>query len=97
MLDFFSKLKDVFTKKVDDTSTPGTLDKTDFAKLLRDGLMVGGAAIVTFFSEHVTSINFGDLIHGFVPVLTVDQWNMVLVPMVAACFSAALKFFKGKA
>lgn len=94
-MSFFSKLKEVFVSNVPDTSEPKKLDTTDFAKLLRDALMVGGAAVVTFVSESLTSVNLGALINEYVPVLTSEQWNMILVPFVAAGLNAALKFFKG--
>lgn len=95
MFDFFTKLKEVFVKSVPDTSETKTLNSTDFAKLVRDALMVGGAAIITFFSEHLTSVNFGELINKYISVLTVDQWNMICVPILAGLMNTALKFFKG--
>lgn len=96
MLDFFSKLKEVFVKNVPDTSEPKKLDTTDFAKLVRDALLVGGAAIVTFLSERLTTINIGELVHNVLPMFTVEQWNMLCVPAVAFVLQSALKFFKGK-
>lgn len=94
-MSFLSKLKEVFVTSVPDTSEPKKLDQTDFAKILRDAVMVAGAAVVTYFSENLTTINFGGLVHNLIPVLTAEQANMILVPLIAGGLSAALKFFKG--
>lgn len=93
-MSFFSKLKEVFVSNVPDTSEPKKLDTTDIAKLLRGALMVAGAAVVTFLSEKVTSINFGDVLHTYLPLLTTEQWTMIIVPVVSGALSTALKFFK---
>lgn len=94
-MSFFSKLKEVFVSSTPDTSPPSTLDKTDFAKLIRNSLMVGGAAVVTYFSQNLTSIDFGQFLETHVHFLTAAQWNMILVPVIAGTLDTLHKFFKG--
>ena len=94
-MSFFSKLKEVFVTSTPDTSEPKTLDKTDFAKILRNALMVGGAAVFAYFSENLTSVDFGQFLEGHVKFLTAAQWNMVLVPLIAGVLDTVQKFFKG--
>ena len=95
MLDFFNKLKNVFSTQVQDTSSPMSLDKVDFAKMLRNAAMVAGAAFVAYFSEHITSVNFGDFLASHVHIFNAQQWNLVLVPLIAGGLDAINKFFKG--
>lgn len=95
MLDFLNRLKNVFSTQVQDTSKPMKLDSVDFVKMLRNGLMVSGAAFIAYFSENLTSVNFGDFLANHFHIFTAQQWNMVLIPLIAGGLDALNKFFKG--
>lgn len=94
-MSFFSKLKEVFVSNTPDTSASKTLNKTDVAKVLRNALMVGGAAMVTYFSENLTSINFGQFLEAHVHIMNAAQWNAILVPVIAGGLDMVHKYFKG--
>lgn len=47
MFDFLTKIKDVFIKQVPDTSDKGKVDSTDYAKLIRTGVLVGLAGALS--------------------------------------------------
>lgn len=94
-MNFLKKLKDVFTKNVEDTSKPKSLDSTDFVKMLRHALFVGVAATITYFSENLTSIDFGALLANHLHFLTAQQWNLMLVPVISGVLDTIHKFFKG--
>ena len=64
---FFNKLKTVFTKQVDDTSTTGTVDKTDMAKVTRTAILVAVAAGVSYVLTNVNPDVFG----SYGPLITV--------------------------
>jgi len=91
---FITKLKQAFFNNLLNTSESKKLDINDFAKLCRDAIMVGGAAIFTFLAENLSSIDFGAKISDLLPILTSAQWNMIIVPIVAGALNTAIKFFK---
>lgn len=59
MTDFFKKLKDVFTKSVPDTSDPKKIDGTDVAKLVRNGVLVGVGAALSYVVTNVDPTHLG--------------------------------------
>lgn len=64
---FFNKLKSVFSKQVDDTSTAGTVDKTDIAKVTRTAILVALAAGVSYVVTNIDPSALG--VYG--PIITV--------------------------
>ena len=80
-MNFLKKLKDVFTKSVDNTSAGSQLDKIDWAKLTRDTLLVGGSAVVAYLLEKVPSLNFGEM-------------QTFVVPAVTFCLTAVMRFLR---
>lgn len=59
MLDFLGKLKNVFVKNVPDTSPIGTIDKTDLAKVVKTGVLVGVASAVSYALANIAPDTFG--------------------------------------
>lgn len=51
-------LKRVFTEKVDSTSEPGSLSKADLAKVTRDALISGVAAILAYLVQTLPTLDF---------------------------------------
>lgn len=73
-------IKSVFT--VDgDTSPAGTLDMNDIKKLARNGLIVGAAACITYFSTHLGGLNFG-------------EYTIIVVPVIAGGLDLLYKWLK---
>lgn len=70
-MNFLSKLFDVFTKKVDDSSPKGGVDSTDVAKVIRTSVYVGLAASLTYFMQGVTPDMIG-------------AKGLVVLPLIAA-------------
>ena len=58
-MDFFKKLKDVFTKSVTDTSDKGAVNKTDVAKVVKTGVFVGIAAAISAVLANLAPDTFG--------------------------------------
>lgn len=71
MLDLLNKVKAVFTTKVADTSPTGKVDKTDVAKLIKTGALVGIAAAVSYFVTNVDPVALGVYQPLIIMVLTV--------------------------
>lgn len=59
MGELFAKLKDVFVKSVPDTSTTGKVDKTDLAKVVKTGVLVGVASGVSYFLANIAPDTLG--------------------------------------
>lgn len=59
MLDFLKKLKSVFASNVPDTSPSGTLNKTDVAKVVKTGVLVGIASAISYALANVAPDTFG--------------------------------------
>lgn len=80
----WDKIKSVFTKSVQDTSGTGTINSVDVAKLLKDTLLVAGAAVTTFLLAQLGHFDFG-------------QYGVAVVPVVTFLLNLAHKFFKDNA
>ena len=60
MTDFLKKLKEVFVKSVPDTSPSGTIDKTDLAKVVKTGFLVGLASAISYGLANFSPDTFGN-------------------------------------
>ena len=78
MLDFFKKL--VLVNKAD-TSVANTLNTTDVQKIVRDALLVGAAATITFCLNSLGAIDLG-------------VYTPMIIPAISVIFNAALKYVK---
>ena len=80
-MSFLDKLRTVFTTSVPDTSEPGKLNSTDYAKLVRDFLIISAAAGLTHLSMNLHLIDLG-------------QYTNVLIPILTFAISGSLKWLK---
>lgn len=69
-MNFFSKLKDVFTKSVPDTSPAGKVDSTDVAKVVRTSVYVALASGLAFALQNLSPDVFGTYSVFIVPAAT---------------------------
>jgi hypothetical protein len=58
-----------------------TLDMTDVMSLVKNALLVGGAAAVTFIMQNLGSLDLGDM-------------GALLVPVIAVVLDTVVKWFK---
>ena len=58
-MNFLKKIKDVFVKSVPDTSPKNTVDKTDMAKVIKTGFLVGIAAMLSNLATSMAPDTFG--------------------------------------
>lgn len=70
-MNFLQKLKDVFTKNVEDTSTTAKINTTDLAKVVKTGTFVGIAAAISSILSTVSPDTFGDYQPIVILVLTI--------------------------
>ena len=80
-MSFLDKLRAVFTTSVPDTSEPGKLNSTDYAKLARDFIIVSAASGLAYLSVHINTLDFG-------------QYTSVLVPILTLLIQGAIKWCK---
>lgn len=59
MKDFLKRIKDVFIKSVPDTSKTGAVDKTDLAKVVKTGLLVGVASAISYALANMSPDTLG--------------------------------------
>lgn len=78
---FFEKLKAVFTGTVHDTSKPGTLNSTDYAKITRDFIIVSASAGCAYLANNLHLLDLG-------------QYTPVLVPVIAMGLQTLIKWLK---
>jgi len=76
-------LKNLFKKSPapSDTSPAGTIDKNDWKSLVVTALLVGASAILTYFVDNASSINFG-------------EYNSVIGPVIFMILKTAQKWLK---
>lgn len=70
-MDFFIKLKDVFTKKIPDTSETGKINTVDVAKLTKTGILVGVSAALASILASLAPDTLGVYQPVIILVLTV--------------------------
>lgn len=70
-MNFSTKLKDVFTKSVEDTSPVAKVNTTDLAKVVKTGTFVGIAAAISSILSTASPDTFGDYQLTVTLVLTV--------------------------
>lgn len=80
-MNFLETLKKVFKTSVPDSSKPGTLDTTDWAKLARHTVIVSASAGVTYLIDNVGGMHFG-------------EYAVIAVPAISFLLNAALKYLK---
>lgn len=59
MKDFLVKLKNVFVKSVPDTSPIGKVDGTDLAKVVKTGVLVGVATVISYVLANISPDTLG--------------------------------------
>ena len=52
-------IKKAFTTELTTDSKPGTINKNDMLKVMRDGLVAAGAALLSFLLTALPSMDFG--------------------------------------
>ena len=70
MKDFLKKIKDVFIKSVPDTSSIGTVNTTDLAKVVKTGLLVGVASAISYALANMSPDTLGTYQPFVILVLT---------------------------
>jgi len=89
-----TKIISVFTSQVKDDSPKLSVNSTDIAKLARNSLIVGVSAGLAAFSEGLTGVNVGAIIHDYLPILSAEQANLTVVPVIFLGIDFVIKFFK---
>jgi len=74
-------IKKYFFGKVEDTSQPGTLDKVDMFKLLRNAVIYAIGAFLTYLSENLTGVDLG-------------TWTPIVVIIISGMLDAVRKLLK---
>ena len=83
MGEFLKKLGSVFVKSVPDTSTPGKVDSTDVAKVVRTSIYVALASGLAFALQNVSPETFG-------------PYSVLIIPAATAAIEFLNKLAKGK-
>lgn len=70
MLDFLNKIKSVFVSNVQDTSPAVSVNKTDLAKVVKTGVLVGLASAISYALANLAPETFGHYQPVVILVLT---------------------------
>lgn len=87
-MSFWTTLKNVFVKKVPETSAAGELNTVDYAKIVRDLLVGCAIASVGFIVEYLGAIDFSSIGLG--------AWAPALVPVILTGLRYLLQKMKGQ-
>lgn len=80
-MNFLKALIESFSKKTESTSPAGKIDVVDVGKTLKEAGYIGLAAGIAFLLEKVPTLNIG-------------EFQPLMVPVVTAALTLALKFVR---
>lgn len=75
----FDFIKGILTVAPKTDSPAGTINKTDVQHILQNGLLVGGASALSYFTTHLAGLDLGAYGPAVLPIITMalvaaQQW-----------------------